>query len=323
LDIGWIGALILFSLGALAHARRARRAGDQLDPTPEQGLPRRSRTDRLPYLAVVVGFALLILTSRHLPLYPVGGLLLAVGVQTFLVMMRQGAALRENSQLLGRHHALANTDGLTGLHNRRHFLELAEATFATSHRLDQPLTMLMIDIDDFKQINDRFGHQTGDQVLCAVADVARTHLRADDLLGRYGGDELIALLPDTDSAEGHAIAGRLQERLRELLDHTGVGSQPATVSIGIAELQDARSLDTLLARTDMSLYDAKRAGRNRVRSFQPCGASSPAKDQPDLFSPTVSRRVPLESTTPGSSPQAALMQGVGGRGPAAEGSPGR
>lgn len=184
--------MILFSLGAVAHARRGPRSSYRVDPTTWTPRP---GADGLPYLAVVVGFCLLIIECRHLSFLPVGGLVLAAGIRTALVMMRQMNARREKERLLGQCRVPARTDDLTGLHNRRYFFEPAEAVFAAAHRIDRPLIMLMIDIDDFKMINDRFERQTGDQILQSVADVCRTRLRPQDLVGRYSGDEFVLLLP--------------------------------------------------------------------------------------------------------------------------------
>jgi len=129
------------------------------------------------------------------------------------------------------------------------------------------MSLLMIDIDHFKKINDRFGHHAGDQILCAVAEACRGQLRPSDLVGRYGGDELIAVLPDTTTEDALHVATRLQSRLNRYFQQTAVGAIPATLSIGVAELTDTRSLDALLARADIALYTAKRDGRNCIRSY--------------------------------------------------------
>ena len=280
-DTGWIAAMTLFSLGAVACRRDGRRTQRRLAGLPRAAGVERPRVTRLPYLAVLVAFGLLVVTTPDLRHFPAAGLLCALGIQTVLVITRQATAVRDVTRLVGRNRELASTDSLTGLFTRRHCLELAEDRFAEAHHLDRCLTVLMIDIDRFRQINDRFGHQTGDQVLRAVADVARTQLRAMDLVGRYGGDQFVAVLPDTSADEGQAIAERLQERLRDLLVRSGIGAEPATVSIGVAQATGARSLDALLATVDVALHEAKQAGRNCVRlSTTPQGASTEAGPRP-------------------------------------------
>ncbi|HEX2804613.1 MAG TPA: GGDEF domain-containing protein, partial [Kineosporiaceae bacterium] len=261
-DTGWILAHAALGLAAVAYARR---------PTLASQDTRQARTDRrhtsLPYLAIGVGYLTLILASRHASWNPLGGLILVTAALTAVVTVRQWTSLRENSRLLDKYHTLAATDALTGLASRRRLLELAESEFDHAMRSHHPLSVLMIDVDHFKQINDRFGHHTGDQVLCTVAEICRNQLRPQDLIGRYGGDELIAVLPDTDAHGAVVVATRLQERLRHLFEHDQVGPALTTLSIGVAELADTRSLDALLARADTALYNAKDEGRDCTRTY--------------------------------------------------------
>jgi diguanylate cyclase (GGDEF)-like protein len=183
------------------------------------------------------------------------------------VTVRQWASLRENSRLLLKYHTLAATDALTGVASRRRLLELADAAFDQATRDAHPLSVLMIDVDHFKQINDSFGHQMGDQLLCAVAEVCRNELRPQDLIGRYGGDEFIAVLPDTDTHGASTVATRLQQQLRQRSDNDRIGAAWTTLSIGVAERADTRSLDALLARADSALYNAEDAGRDCTRAY--------------------------------------------------------
>ena len=264
IDTGWIFAQVLLVLAAAAHARRPASPPSQLpSPPADKGRVR----SRLPYVAVAIAYSLLVVAARDAPMDPLGGLILAAGAITGLVTFRQMASMRENMRLLRQYHTLAATDGLTGLHNRRYLLELAESAFAAAHRSDRPLSLLMIDIDNFKEINDRFGHHAGDQILCAVAEACRSQLRPEDLVGRYGGDELIAVLLDTTTEDALHVAARLQSRLNRFFRDTSVGPVPATLSIGVAGITDTRSLDALLARADIALYTAKREGRNCIRSY--------------------------------------------------------
>jgi diguanylate cyclase (GGDEF)-like protein len=158
---------------------------------------------------------------------------------------------------------LANTDPLTGLSNRRATLDWLERLLAGCGEAGEPLSVLMFDIDRFKRINDTFGHQIGDAVLCKVAELARAELRAEDLLGRIGGEEFICLLPGITAP----VAAILAERLRRAVAHgTGHGAHPqATISIGVAAYRPGDTAHGMIARADMALYGAKEAGRNRVR----------------------------------------------------------
>ncbi|MEN4012582.1 MAG: diguanylate cyclase [Chloroflexota bacterium] len=165
---------------------------------------------------------------------------------------------------------IATQDALTGLANRRYFLELANRTLEQARRYQRPLSIVMMDVDHFKQINDTFGHNTGDQVLVSVAHCMLTVLRKVDILGRYGGDEFVILLPET-TQEG---ARRLTERLRQVVSQqsliAGGVSLPISLSIGFASNINHPDLplDELLQRADRALYFSKQAGRGRVTAFE-------------------------------------------------------
>ncbi|KAB7623412.1 diguanylate cyclase [Alkalilimnicola sp. S0819] len=160
--------------------------------------------------------------------------------------------------------AAANTDPLTGLSNRRALVELAAAQLANAHRHQHPLSLMMIDYDHFKRVNDSHGHAAGDAVLRELAQLMRATCRSGDLPGRLGGEEFVAVLPHA-SAEGALV---LAERLREAVErktvvHNGAEIR-ATVSIGVATLQPGMDFEDLLALADEALYRAKAGGRNRV-----------------------------------------------------------
>jgi len=161
---------------------------------------------------------------------------------------------------------LATTDALTGIFNRRHFLELAEAELARASRYGHPVSIAMLDLDHFKAINDSFGHGAGDGVLRGLVTLLRTKLRSVDVLGRIGGEEFALLLPETETA---AAAATL-ERLRKAVEaHPFEGEafadgRAVTVSIGLASVNKGESLTDVLQRADGALYGAKSAGRNRV-----------------------------------------------------------
>lgn len=167
--------------------------------------------------------------------------------------------------------ALSRTDALTGLFNRRYFEERLNEEFARSRRYGSPLSLVMLDIDHFKRINDTFGHPFGDLVLKAVAQTARSRLREVDLLARYGGEELIALLPETGPGDALKVCERVREAIAALgLEPPGAdgAAEPVrlTASLGVATVPsaDLGSAEALLMAADTSLYAAKGAGRNRV-----------------------------------------------------------
>lgn len=167
---------------------------------------------------------------------------------------------------------LSSTDALTGLFNRMKTDQLASSEAQLAELSQQPLSVILLDVDHFKMVNDRFGHPMGDKVLKEIATVLRRHSRDDDLVGRWGGEEFIVLCPHT-SAE-HAIA--LAERLCQLIAaHSYPHRQPQTASFGIATRQPGEAVTTTLARADQALYQAKSHGRNRVEFATPPFAPQP------------------------------------------------
>ena len=160
----------------------------------------------------------------------------------------------------------AHTDYLTGLCNRRHFTELAERELTRAIRFQRPVSLLVIDIDHFKAINDTWGHSTGDEVLKQVSFVIRDAMRDEDILGRIGGEEFAALIVETSGQEALDVA----QRLCTIVAAATVASQTGddvsvSVSIGLAELRGRSiDIDTWVREADEAMYDAKRAGRNRV-----------------------------------------------------------
>ena len=161
---------------------------------------------------------------------------------------------------------LATTDMLTGMTNRRAFLDLAERTYAQARRQGASMCLLMLDLDHFKSVNDRFGHLEGDRVLVAFAQAVREQLRGSDTVGRLGGEEFCVLLPQTGTASATEVATRILEGTRAMRLATITGETfGITVSIGLATLNDPdQSLHHLLDRADQSLYSAKRSGRDRL-----------------------------------------------------------
>jgi diguanylate cyclase (GGDEF)-like protein len=160
---------------------------------------------------------------------------------------------------------LARTDELTGMKNRRAFYELAQQAFEQAERYDRPLTLMSIDIDHFKRVNDTWGHAAGDAALRAMARVIVNNSRMTDIAGRVGGEEFAILLPETTTAAAAVDAERLRRETEEtVVTHNNVEIR-FTCSIGVAS-RDAvvGSLDMLMGRADGALYEAKEKGRNRV-----------------------------------------------------------
>ncbi len=156
---------------------------------------------------------------------------------------------------------LAVTDPLTGLWNRRHTTQLLSADLAQAGRGGQSLSLLMVDVDHFKSINDTHGHQTGDRVLVEVANRLRDNVRSTDVVGRWGGEEFVILLRYCGLRDAVAAAEKLRRRIAEVPFEDMF---TVSVSIGAAELQDGDNLGSWLARADAALYSAKRSGRNAV-----------------------------------------------------------
>ena len=164
---------------------------------------------------------------------------------------------------------IANTDYLTGIHNRRHFIAQAEAELSRARRYQRPLCVVLLDADHFKRVNDTYGHQTGDEALKTIASTLNTHKRSSDLLGRYGGEEFALLLPETEAGE----AAQMVERLRVLLASSQADPDlpelRVTASFGIACCTPGPgdTLSALLQRADQAMYQSKAAGRDRVTSW--------------------------------------------------------
>ncbi len=158
---------------------------------------------------------------------------------------------------------LSTIDSLTGLHNRTYFFTALEREISRGDRSGRAFCLVMLDLDDLKAINDRFGHIAGDQVLRAVADIVRSGVRKIDVAARYGGDEFVALLPETDPTGGWVLA----EKVRLTVAEQGLpGVDPGpTVSVGVVSYPaDGRSADALLVSADRAMYASKRGGKNRV-----------------------------------------------------------
>ncbi|NLJ79362.1 MAG: GGDEF domain-containing protein, partial [Tissierellia bacterium] len=159
---------------------------------------------------------------------------------------------------------LSATDELTQLYNRRAFNSYGDRVINYSKRHDEMLSIVMIDIDYFKRVNDKYGHNVGDMVLIRLADILSQNVRENDILYRWGGEEFIILMPDTEVEEAHKIA----ERLRRIVAETRFTQDiHITISIGVTQLGDMDIFDKLIERVDKALYKAKESGRNNVQAL--------------------------------------------------------
>lgn len=162
---------------------------------------------------------------------------------------------------------LATTDALTGALNRRSFTERGQAETERAHRYARPLSLMMVDADHFKKINDRWGHGTGDAVLIGLSKILQRSVRQTDLVARMGGEEFAILLPETPPEQALSIAERLKDTVFSTVMTTCEQHDiRVTVSVGVATLQEGETLDDLLARADQACYASKTGGRNQVNT---------------------------------------------------------
>jgi diguanylate cyclase (GGDEF)-like protein len=271
-DTLWMVAATIVCLAAACQLR-TRPSGSVAAPPP---WPAAAPTSFAPYLAVAGTYLLVLVTGLRSVTYdPLGGVLLGAVLLTVMVTVRQYITLRDYGRLAARYQDLAAIDGVTGLYNRRAFMETAEAAFARAERLDQPLAALMIDVDNFKRINGVHGHIAGDQVLAQLAQACREHARPADLVGRYGADEFIIMVPGITSLRAIQLADQLT---RPAPGAPGRDRAPPaySVSIGIAECPPCRDLSVLLIQADLAMYEAKQAGGGCWRIFGNAAAAGQA-----------------------------------------------
>ena len=208
--------------------------------------------------------------------------------QYLLELLAAHAAIAiENARLFTKAQQLADMDSLTEVLGRRKFYELAEAEFERAKRSKKPLTIIMLDVDEFKKFNDRFGHKVGDNVLKLVAKQCKSSLRDEDIFGRLGGEEFAAALPDTDLNQAMIAANRLRKIVEEtdlseikdgMIDMTTGKSSTknalrVTVSVGVAACDETcNKIDTVIDRADQAMYLVKHAGRNQISIWNNNGA---------------------------------------------------
>jgi diguanylate cyclase (GGDEF)-like protein len=196
------------------------------------------------------------------------------GAQAMLIALNDISQRKEMEAELFRQ---ASTDSLTGITNRRYFQNQAEQEVRRSRRFARDMTVMMIDIDHFKPINDTYGHAAGDIIIQGVVKRALECLRQSDSIGRIGGEEFAVLLPETALDAARDVAERLRAHIEERPFIIGSGAVACTVSIGIAQLSAYdNGIEELLNRADKALYLAKNEGRNRVEV-----AAVPVKDADD------------------------------------------
>ncbi len=204
------------------------------------------------------------LVAGGLTALPVGALLHIID-ELSRARARLEEEIRRREIAERRMRELAGTDELTGLYNRRAFFDRAQELVAIARRYDQPIAILTVDIDHFKQVNDALGHAEGDRALQRLANILRQTLRATDVAARFGGDEFVVIMPQTRLDAALVVAERIRQAVAE-----SPGPMPLSVSIGAAAASGAEAdLDSLLARSDRALYAAKRLGRDRVHAEPP------------------------------------------------------
>jgi diguanylate cyclase (GGDEF)-like protein/putative nucleotidyltransferase with HDIG domain len=214
--------------------------------------------------------------------------------QQLVEMVRQlGEAQQRVQKQNDELQRLATRDVLTGCLNRRAFHEQLATLFAHCARQRQPLSVVMVDIDHFKLVNDNHGHARGDQVLREVANRLRTSVRGADVLTRYGGEEFCVLVPATDLRGAHLLA----EKLRTTIADKPIDNLPVTISLGIScSSLGAQTAQALIAQADEALYNSKRAGRNRSTRFDRCDATPAGEfEERHRASPSADEHIPIEA----------------------------
>ena len=181
---------------------------------------------------------------------------------------QQTSIAMDNAKLFEKTQEMAITDSLTGLFNRRYYYVILDNEIERAKRYQSPLSLIMIDIDHFKQVNDKFGHLAGDEVLQSVSEMSKKLLRQIDKMFRYGGEEFMIILPETKQEEALNVAERIRSTIAETAIKIKKGSVKLTVSIGVSEYGENHTApNEFIESVDRAMYDAKKAGRNCVRVF--------------------------------------------------------
>jgi diguanylate cyclase (GGDEF)-like protein len=188
-----------------------------------------------------------------------------------LILLADVATAAARLQRRARDEALraSRFDVLTGLYNRGFFFTTMEQEVRRSDRMGRGFSLLMLDLDGLKPVNDRFGHQWGDRLLRAVADTIRRTVRFTDAAARYGGDEFVVLLPETDAAGGYVVAEKLRRDIAALTLHAADRVVRSSVSVGLVTYpDDGTTIEQLVAAADVAMYESKRRGKNRIVGYQ-------------------------------------------------------
>ncbi len=188
-----------------------------------------------------------------------------VGVEAFVAFSQLASVALNQAKMKMQLEEMASIDLTTNLLNRRAFTEVLQREYAQSKRSGSPFSLLLMDLDRFKLINDNYGHEIGDHILCGISSVAKNTLRSCDWIGRWGGEEFLTILPDTDEEEAHAIAERLRTEIEQFSIQLNRQKIKTTISIGVSSYpRDGDAPDFLIRAADAALYEAKKTGRNRV-----------------------------------------------------------
>ncbi|WP_461257076.1 GGDEF domain-containing response regulator, partial [Treponema sp. R80B11-R83G3] len=187
--------------------------------------------------------------------------------KTFIAKIFLFMDITDNVNLMKELEQAAYIDSLTGIYNRRHFIELADADIKRAIRMNQEIYFAMLDIDFFKNVNDTFGHDAGDVVLKEISNIVQKTIRSYDLFGRFGGEEFIILFTVIDKTEAYNIAERIRKNIEQNVINYENNEIRLTISIGIAQLIKDHTLETVIKNSDKALYKAKNSGRNQVKIF--------------------------------------------------------
>ena len=191
--------------------------------------------------------------------FDVGDLDFILNLSEFIAMSISNAALYEQT------NKLEVTDGLTGISNRQSLVKSLQIEFERSKRYNSPLSLIILDVDHFKDVNDTFGHQKGDEILIAFAALLKKACRTNDIAARYGGEEFLMILPQSNAQGAFKIAERVREEMMKISFTGNESNFAVTVSCGVAEFnKDYESINKLIAAVDQALYEAKNGGRNRT-----------------------------------------------------------
>ena len=191
--------------------------------------------------------------------FNVGDLGFILNLSEFIAMSISNAVLYEQA------NKLAVTDGLTGISNRPSMEKSLRIEFERSKRYNSPLSLILLDVDHFKDVNDTYGHQKGDEILIAIASLLKKACRANDIAARYGGEEFLMILPQSNAQGAFKIAERVRKEMMKISFTGNESNFAVTVSCGVAEFnKDYESINKLIAVADRALYEAKNGGRNKT-----------------------------------------------------------